>query len=93
MQATKPISPATPETPEQATAPVEAPCGDSARDWSTRPSVVGRSVHPVPPFPLRRVRCECRHCGVHTVTDVGFRVAGNCCNCGSFELVPVEEAR
>jgi hypothetical protein len=83
-----------PAPPEKKFADAAEPArGDAARDWSARPSIVGRSVHPVPPFPMRRVRCECRRCGVHTVTDVGFRVAGSCCNCGSFELVPVEEAR
>ncbi len=43
------------------------------------------------PGPLHRARCACRRCGVHTITDVGYKVAGNCHNCGSFELVPIAD--
>ena len=43
------------------------------------------------PGPLHRARCECRRCGVHMITDVGFKVAGSCRNCGSFELVPIAD--
>jgi hypothetical protein len=46
----------------------------------------------VAPSPLRRARCECRRCGVHMITDVGFKVAGSCRNCGSFDLVPIGNA-
>jgi len=28
---------------------------------------------------------------VHTITDVGDKVAGNCRNCGSFALVPIAD--
>jgi len=41
--------------------------------------------------PLHRARCECRHCGVHTITNVGYKAAGSCHNCGSFELVPITD--
>jgi hypothetical protein len=41
----------------------------------------------------RAVRCACARCGAHTVTTVGFVVAGNCSNCGSYELVPVRSER
>ncbi len=44
------------------------------------------------PGPLHRARCECRRCGVHMITDVGFKVAASCRNCGSFELVPIADA-
>jgi hypothetical protein len=44
------------------------------------------------PPPLRRMRCECRRCGAHTITNVGYVVAGNCSNCHSYQLVPIEPA-
>lgn len=56
-----------------------------------------RSIAAAPPLPApaspvpraRAVRCACARCGAHTITTVGFVVAGNCSNCGSYELVPV----
>ena len=49
---------------------------------------------PPPPLPanvrrLRPVRCECRVCGAHTIVDMCFSLAGNCQNCGSYDLEPV----
>jgi hypothetical protein len=50
-------------------------------------------VVPAPPPPVwQRMRCACRHCGVHTVTNVGYTVAGHCPNCGSYELTPISAA-
>jgi Zn finger protein HypA/HybF involved in hydrogenase expression len=39
---------------------------------------------------LHTARCECRNCGVHTMASVGYKVAGTCPNCGSFDMVPVD---
>jgi len=36
------------------------------------------------------MRCACRRCGAHTITDVGFVIGGPCSLCGSYELRPVE---
>jgi hypothetical protein len=44
---------------------------------------------PVNVLRLRPVRCECRVCGAHTITDMCYSVGGNCQNCGSYDLVPV----
>ena len=46
---------------------------------------------PEPPV-WQRMRCECRRCGVHVVTNVGYTVAGECANCGSYELSPISPA-
>ena len=50
-----------------------------------------------PPLPenvrrLRPVRCACRVCGAHTIVDMCFSVGGNCQNCGSYDLEPVERS-
>jgi hypothetical protein len=47
-----------------------------------------RSYADSPTF--RRMRCACQRCGAHTVTNVGFVLAGNCSNCKSYELIPIE---
>ena len=39
--------------------------------------------------PPRAMRCACQACGAHTIATVGYKVAGNCPNCGSYELSPV----
>jgi hypothetical protein len=44
------------------------------------------------PRPFRSMRCACRHCGSHVITNVGFAIAGNCSTCGSYELEPLEPA-
>ena len=44
------------------------------------------------PRPFRRTRCACQRCGSHTITNVGFAIAGNCSTCGSYELDPLEPA-
>jgi hypothetical protein len=44
------------------------------------------------PRPFRRARCACRQCGSHTITNVGFAIAGSCSTCGSYELEPLEPA-
>ncbi|MDQ6834896.1 MAG: GAF domain-containing protein, partial [Actinomycetota bacterium] len=38
-------------------------------------------------------RCACGDCGAHTTTGVGYKVAGCCPNCGSYDLVEVGGAR
>jgi response regulator RpfG family c-di-GMP phosphodiesterase len=35
---------------------------------------------------FHQARCECLSCGAHTVSNVGYKVAGQCPNCKSFEL-------
>jgi hypothetical protein len=42
---------------------------------------------------MESVRCACRLCGAHVTTTRGFVLAGNCDNCGSYELVPVDIPR
>jgi Zn finger protein HypA/HybF involved in hydrogenase expression len=42
------------------------------------------------PHAFHRARCECRGCGAHTMADVGYKVAGQCPNCGSYDLAEVE---
>lgn len=42
--------------------------------------------------PFGRMRCACERCGSHTITNVGFAIAGNCSLCGSYELRPLEPA-
>ncbi len=39
-----------------------------------------------PHVPFHRGRCHCLVCGTHTIADVGFRVAGQCPNCHSYQL-------
>jgi predicted Zn-ribbon and HTH transcriptional regulator len=35
---------------------------------------------------FHQARCECRNCGAHTTSNVGYKIAGQCPNCQSFEL-------
>ena len=38
------------------------------------------------------VRCECGGCGAHIVVQTGYRLAGQCGNCGSYELRTLDAA-
>ena len=58
----------------------------------TRREPVLRVVPAPGPPEWQRMRCACRRCGVHTVTNVGYTVAGHCPNCGSYELIPISAA-
>jgi ribosomal protein S27AE len=58
---------------------------------------VGRQIERVerPTWPapqLTLARCACGRCGAHTFTNVGYKVAGSCPNCGSFDLARVHPA-
>jgi hypothetical protein len=44
------------------------------------------------PRPFRSTRCICQRCGSHTITNVGFAIAGNSSTCGSYELEALEPA-
>ncbi len=35
---------------------------------------------------FHRARCACQNCGAHTISAVGYKVGGQCPNCGSYEL-------
>ena len=37
----------------------------------------------------RFVRCSCDHCGAHLIARSGFRLAGFCENCGSYEITQI----
>ena len=39
-----------------------------------------------------QVRCECVGCGAHIVAQTGYRLAGQCGNCGSYELRTLDAA-
>ncbi|MGH3601203.1 MAG: HD-GYP domain-containing protein [Pseudonocardiaceae bacterium] len=43
------------------------------------------------PAPFHEARCECLNCGAHTTSNVGYKVAGQCPNCKSFELSEITE--
>jgi hypothetical protein len=62
---------------------------DLKPDRTARPAE--RRQYDSPPI-FRSMRCTCQRCGAHTITNVGFTVAGNCSNCGSYELLPLEAA-
>jgi hypothetical protein len=47
---------------------------------------------PTPRFRARAIRCACDHCGAHVIAKAGFRVAGSCGNCGSYEITPIKPA-
>lgn len=66
--------------------PVERPDRESrsASSREAEPGAYGRAPR------FRRMRCACRRCGAHTITDVGFVVAGSCPNCRSYELQPFD---
>ncbi len=42
------------------------------------------SERPAPAF--HQARCQCLSCGAHMTTNVGYKVAGQCPNCQSFDL-------
>ncbi|MGI9184886.1 MAG: hypothetical protein ACR2GZ_07965 [Solirubrobacteraceae bacterium] len=48
---------------------------------------VVRSASARPSF--HQARCECLSCGAHTTANVGYKVAGQCPNCKSFELAEI----
>ena len=35
------------------------------------------------------IRCECLRCGAHLTGMAGYRVGGQCGNCGSYDIRPV----
>jgi len=73
----------------RAPSPVAAGTGLTAsRRADPHPSTGVRAPEPGP----GAMRCACRRCGAHTIASVGFRIGGNCHNCGSYELTPVPEA-
>jgi HD domain/GAF domain len=39
---------------------------------------------------FHEARCECLSCGAHTTSNVGYKVAGQCPNCKSFELAEIK---
>ncbi len=41
--------------------------------------------------PRGKVRCSCRYCGAHVVAQAGYRIGGQCMNCGSFDLAVLAE--
>lgn len=43
--------------------------------------------------PPRQVRVSCSNCGCHVFVQAGFRIAGQCLNCGSYELDSLPEER
>jgi len=50
--------------------------------WTPEPAFADGSI-----TSLRcKVRCACQHCGAHVMAHVSWRVAGQCMNCGSFDL-------
>jgi hypothetical protein len=62
------------------------------------------SLQPVPDSPVpdsppdggagrrktREVRCQCRVCGSHAFAVLGVSLSGQCGNCKSFDLTPLE---
>jgi hypothetical protein len=61
---------------------------DSSGQQKAAAAAPGAIGDPIPT--LRTARCECRNCGVHTMAAVGYKVAGACPNCGSFDMAPVD---
>jgi hypothetical protein len=59
-------------------------------DSRSLPGTTGKVEADLQPPRLHRARCECRRCGAHTITYVGYKIAGGCSNCGSYELVAIE---
>jgi hypothetical protein len=40
-----------------------------------------------------KFRCCCLHCGSHVMAQGGFLPAGQCANCGSYHLGPLDPVR
>jgi Zn finger protein HypA/HybF involved in hydrogenase expression len=51
-----------------------------------------RNVPTVARITPQVVRCACTICGSHTNAVKAYRLTGNCPNCGSYELSPIEGA-
>lgn len=56
------------------------------------PPIAQMTVRRRPPG-MESVRCACRRCGAHVIATRGFVLAGNCDNCGSYDLVPLPVRR
>ena len=41
--------------------------------------------------PRGKVRCSCGYCGAHVIAQGGYRIGGQCMNCGSFDLALLTE--
>jgi ribosomal protein S27E len=50
-----------------------------------------RSDHLPVPAP-GTMRCRCAACGSHVTVHSAYRIAGQCGNCGSYEMQPMDEA-
>lgn len=68
----------------------EDPLGLPASRPSALAAISPRDVESPPK--LVRTRCACQRCGAHTITKMGFVVAGNCSVCGSYMLTPLGPA-
>jgi hypothetical protein len=74
------------------------PGGEGTRDQGGEPmnglqNEKGRDARTPQPAPTRenaRVRCVCRDCGAHVHAVKGMSLYGQCSNCGSVDLVPLE---
>lgn len=38
-----------------------------------------------------KFRCRCLRCGCHVIAQGGYRPGGQCTNCGSYELGPINQ--
>ena len=45
---------------------------------------------PLPIPAAGTLRCRCASCGAHVTAQSGYRIAGQCQNCGSYELMPLD---